>query len=183
MKLKKINAITALAVILSALAHIGVMTYSLWTGWYNYRICKMLPRTALTFLLIHILLSIVIFFFSHDGADVKYKRLNTGTTVQRITAIIMMIFIHFHTNAYAHVAAGKSLTAGMTIFRIITELIFFTSVLSHTAVSLGKAFITLGIASSERSVQNISRAAYVICAAVLLAAASGAVVFYVKGII
>ncbi|MGN1090205.1 MAG: hypothetical protein ACI4Q6_07365, partial [Huintestinicola sp.] len=92
MKLKKLNAVSALAVILSALCHIAVMTYSLWTGWYNYKICKTLPRIALTFLLLHILLSIVIFFFCHDGADLKYKHLNSGTIVQRITAIIMIIF-------------------------------------------------------------------------------------------
>ena len=96
MTLKKINATAALAVILSALCHIAVMTYSLWTGWYNYKICKTLPRITMTFLLVHILLSIIIFFFFHDGADVKYKRLNMGTAVQRITAIIMMIFLHFH---------------------------------------------------------------------------------------
>ena len=182
MTLKKINAAVALAVILSALCHISVMTYSLWTGWYNYKICKTLPRITMTFLLVHILLSIIIFFFCHDRADVKYKRLNMGTAVQRITAIIMMIFLHFHMNAYAHVAAGESLSAGMTVFRIVTELIFFAAVLSHIAVSFSKAFITLGIAPSENAVRNISRASYIICAAFMLAAGSGAVVFYVKGI-
>lgn len=182
MTLKKINAVAALAVILSALCHIAVMTYSLWTGWYNYKICKTLPRIALAFLLIHILLSMVIFFFCHDGADLKYKQLNSGTIVQRITAIIMMIFIHFHMNAYAHVAAGESLSVGMTVFRIVTELIFFAAVLSHTAVSFSKAFITLGIADSEKTVQNIGRASYIICTALFLAAGSGAAVFYVKGI-
>lgn len=183
MKLKKINAIAALAVILLLAGHISVMTFSLWTGWYNYRICKMLPRMALTILLIHILLSLVILFFSHDGADMKYRRLNAGTIVQRTSAIAMMILIHLHMNAYAHVAAGITLSAGMTIFRIVTELLFFASVLAHIAVSCEKGCITLGIVRTEKTIRIIKITAYLVCTLLLLAAGSGAVSFYMKGIL
>ena len=183
MKLQKTNAIAALAVILFLAGHICVMTFSLWTGWYNYRICKMLPRMALTVLLVHILLSIIIFFFSHDGADTRYKRLNAATMVQRATAIAMMILIHLHMKAYAHVAAGITLSTGTTVFRIVTELLFFTSVLAHIAVSCEKACITLGLVRTEKSVRIIQTAAYLICTVLLLAAGCGAVSFYLKGIL
>lgn len=182
MRLKKLNAVTALAVIISLIGHIGVMTYSLWTGWYNYIICKTFPHIAIALMIVHVLLSIIIFFFYNDGSEVKYKNLNIGTVLQRATAIIIMILIHFHMKAYAHVVTGEVLSAGMTAFRIVTELLFFSAVLVHIAVSFGKAFITLGIGSSGKAIQNITRIAFVICAVILLAAGSGAVVFYLKGI-
>ena len=108
--------------------------------------------------------------------------MNIGTVLQRATAIIIMILIHFHMKAYAHVVTGEVLSAGMTAFRIVTELLFFSAVLVHIAVSFGKAFITLGIGSSGKAIQNITRIAFVICAVILLVASGGDVVFYLKGI-
>lgn len=183
MKMKKINSVITLALILSLLGHIGVMTYSLWTGWYVYSICKFFPRAALALLLVHILLSIIIFFFAHDGSDLKYARLNIGTILQRATAIIMMIFIHFHMKAYAHVVTGQVLSCGMTAFRMITEFLFFAAALAHIAVSTGKAFITLGLARSEKAIQTINKVSYSICTILLLASALGMLLFYLKGIL
>lgn len=182
MKLKKINSAAGLAVILTLLGHIGVMTFSLWTGWYNYRICKMLPHMSLTFLIVHIILSIIIFFFFRDGADARFKRLNAGTIIQRATAIVMMILIHFHMNAYAHAVTGETLSVGMTAFRIVTELLFFAAALSHIAISCGKAFITLGIVRSAKALNVINMTAYIVCAVLMIAAGSGAVSFYLKGL-
>ncbi|MGN0587386.1 MAG: hypothetical protein ACI4JF_08880 [Oscillospiraceae bacterium] len=181
MKIKKINSAAGLAVMLTLLGHIGVMTFSLRTGWYNYRICKMLSHMTLTFLILHIILSIIIFFFFHDGADARFKRLNAGTIIQRAAAVVMMILIHFHMNAYAHDVTGETLSAGMTAFRIVTELLFFAAVLSHIAVSCGKAFITLGIVRSAKALNVINMTAYIVCAVLMIAAGSGSVSFYLKG--
>ena len=182
MILKKTNSAASLAAILSAFGHIGVMSWSLWTGWYDYNICKGFARTTAALFILHILLSIIIFFFKQDPSDMKYGRLNKGTIIQRITAIVMIILIHFHTSAYSHVVTGEVLSAGMTALRIITEILFFGAVLWHIGVSCPKAFITLGIARSEKGIKVIGVISCIICGLLFLAAGGGAVSFYLKGI-
>ncbi|MGN1104060.1 MAG: hypothetical protein ACI4QI_04215 [Candidatus Coproplasma sp.] len=182
MVLKKINAVCALLAMLAALCHIGIMSYSLWTGWYNLNVCKGFARATASLFILHALLSIIIFFFKHDNAGVRYKKCNAGVIIQRVTAISMLVLIHLHTSAYAHVATGTVLSVGMAVFRIITEILFFGSVLVHMGDSCPKALITLGILPDERAFRIAAYISCIVCGLLFLAASGGVISFYVKGL-
>ncbi|MGN0808113.1 MAG: hypothetical protein ACI4MN_06695 [Candidatus Coproplasma sp.] len=183
MVLKKINAVSALAAMLVAMGHIGIMSYSLWTGWYNYNVCKGFARATASLFILHALLSIVVFFFKHDSANVKYAKRNVGVIIQRVFAILMLVLIHFHTSAYAHVVTGEVLSTGMAVLRIITEILFFGSVLVHMGDSCPKALITLGVLRSEKAFRIVAYISCIICGLLFIAASGGVVSFYVKGIV
>ncbi|MGN1372725.1 MAG: hypothetical protein ACI4VK_01605 [Candidatus Coproplasma sp.] len=182
MVLKKINAVSALAAMLVAICHIGIMSYSLWTGWYNYNICKGFAWATASLFSLHVLLSLIIFFFIHDPSKVRYKKHNVGVIIQRVSAILMLLLIHLHTSAYAHVATGEVLSTGVVVLRIITEILFFGSVLVHMGDSCPKALITLGVLPSERAFRVVAYISCIFCGLLFIVTAGGVINFYVSGI-
>lgn len=163
MILKKTNAVLGLMIIAAVICHAGTMTFSLITFWYDFAICKFFAHAAVTFMILHALMSICLFFFQHDGSDMRYSRQNMRTLLQRITAVVMIVLIHFHTSAYAHMATGETLSTGTAVFRCITECIYILSVFLHTAMSFSRALVTLGWISSMRTAARIDRFACIVC--------------------
>lgn len=183
MKLKKINAILGLSIIAALLCHAGTMTYSLLTSWYNLTLCKFFAHAAVGIMILHVLTSICIFFFLHDGSDARYSRQNIRTIMQRVTAILMIVFVHFHTSAYAHMATGQTLSQGQAICNCITECIYILSVFVHTAVSFSKAFVTLGWINSSKAAKRLDRIAYAVCGVAALAALFSVIRFFIGDIL
>ena len=178
MKLKKFNAVVGLLIVLSLCGHAGTMGYSLWTGWYNYPVCKMLAKITVFLAATHVVVTLIEFFFFHDGSGFQYKKYNRATILQRVTAITMLVLLHVHIKAYAHVVTGAVLTTAQTAFFCMTELLFFASALTHAAVSVSKAVTTLGLASSPRTIAVIDRIGYVIGACAMLAVSGGMLSFF-----
>lgn len=182
MLLKRINAVLGLLTILALLGHGGVMTVSLWTGWYHYILCKSLSRVTVILLFLHVVMTLGIFFFGHDGAVMGYPRLNRATRLQRDSAILILVLIHVHTRAYAHMATGAVLPGWKAVLFCVTEVLYFGAVLTHVAVSVSKAAVTLGLVSTERGLRAVDCTARVICALAMLAAAGGVISFFVGGL-
>ena len=67
MKLKKVNALAGLMTTLLLLCHTGTMTLSLYTGWYNYPVCKTFARLVFLFVSVHISCNLIILFFCHSN--------------------------------------------------------------------------------------------------------------------
>ncbi|MGN0421672.1 MAG: hypothetical protein ACI4EY_02940 [Lachnospiraceae bacterium] len=178
MKLKKVNAAIGLLIVLALGGHAGTMGYSLWTGWYSYVVCKMLARLTVSLVSVHVILTLVEYFFFHDGSEFKYKNYNWSAILQRATAIAMIVLLHIHMKAYAHVVTGVVLTTGQTVFFCVEELLFFAAVLSHAAVSVSKGVITLGLVSTPRAILVIDRICYVSGAFAMLAVAGGMLSFF-----
>ena len=88
-------------------------------------------------LALHALTSLIMFFFFHDGASLKYKKENKIVIIQRVTALTILILLPVHITAYSHMAAGGTLTAARTVFYCVSESLFFACVMSHAAVSVG----------------------------------------------
>lgn len=178
-KLKKVNASMAFLVLLSLCGHAGTMCVSLWTGWYHFIIAKTCAYITVISLAFHVLISLIIFFFIHDGANLKYKKDNKSTLLQRISALAMIVLLHVHMNAYSHMATGEVLTTGKTLFFCLSELLFFAAVMTHVAVSFSKGLITLGIVSSAETIHKIDKAAYIICGLAMLATSGGMLSFFI----
>lgn len=184
MKIKKINAVLGLLVMLVLLCHAGIMSVSLYTGWYNFSICKMFAKLTLAIFILHILLSLIILFFRHDGADVSvYKRANIRLIVQRASALCLIAFVHFHMKAYAHMATGEVLSPVKAIVILIMEILFISFVLIHVAASFSKAFITLGILTSPEKARIMDRIVFVLLGIAGVIAIVGVTRFFIGGII
>lgn len=179
--LKKTNAAAAFLVLLALCGHAGTMCVSLWTGWYNLIIAKTCATVTVIALAIHVLISLSLFFFFHDGAALRYSRENRTVILQRLSAMAILILLHVHMTAYSHMAAGETLTTAKTLFYCTTELLFFASVMTHVAVSFSKGLVTLGLAASPESVRKADVGAYVVCAAVMIAASGGILSFFLGG--
>lgn len=179
-KLKKANAVMALLALLSLCGHAGSMCFSLWTGWYNFLIAKAFAYITVISLAFHVLTSLTLFFFFHDGANLKYQKENKAAFLQRASALAMLVLLHAHVNAYSHMATGEVLTTGKTIFYCLSEFLFFASVMTHVAVSFSKALITLGLAGSAETIHKVDIVSYIVCALAMLAAAGGMLSFFLR---
>ena len=182
MKLKKFNAVLGFLVLLSLCGHAGTMGVSLWTGWYSFFLCKTFAKITVSLLVLHALCSLCLFFFVHDGAELAYPKYNASTILQRVSALLVLVLLHIHMKAYAHMATGTALSAGQTAFFCVTELLFFASVLTHIAVSVSKGVITLGLTTSAKAVSVIDRITYIVCGLAMLAVSGGMLSFFMGGL-
>ncbi len=170
MILKKINAAVALLSVLLMLAHIiyGVFTYVAF--YYNPFLTKLLAIPFIILVCIHAVLGMLSVFLLGDGtrAD-RYVKLNMGTLLQRVSAALIFPLLILHINTFS--LMGKAAENGRTymiILLVAAELLFFTCVIVHVAVSFTKAFITLGILTSPEKQKAIDRVVYTVCAAVFV---------------
>ncbi len=167
---EKWNAVLGLGIVAALLCHAGTMVCSLLTGWYDLTLCKGFARAAVALLVLHVLTTLCIFFFKHDGASARYARQNARTWVQRVTALLILILIHTHTMAYAHMATGETLSNAAAIFFCIAESVYILAVCAHTAASFGKAFVTLGWLRSSKAAKRLDAVAYTVCCLIAAAA-------------
>lgn len=140
--LKRINAAISLLTTLALFAHIGIC--------FNYdaagsAAADVIPTVLLALVMVHGVLSMLIFTLCHDGNDTRYARLNLDTLLQRLSGTLMLfpLFIS-HLRIYG---GGQS----DSLLYALSEFLFFLLVGVHLAVSLPKALITLGVLPGERS--------------------------------
>ncbi|MDO4478311.1 MAG: hypothetical protein Q4B73_04620 [Lachnospiraceae bacterium] len=183
MTLKKCNALLTLIMVAALLCHIGAMAITLATGCFIGGVFwKMMTHIALLCFVLHVVISIIMFFFRHDGRALSYARLNKKMVLQRVTALLLLILIHTHRHAYGFILTGTPLTTGGIIFRLITECLLCGAVMCHIAASFGNAILTLGLVTSEKALARIDKVAYSLCAVLLVAAAGSVIIFFTKGL-
>ena len=178
---KKINALAGLAVIAALCCHGGSMCYSMLTGWYDFNIAKTFANIILIAVAVHAFLSITIFFFFHDGAVLKYKKENISTLLQRISAVAILILLHIHINTYSFMATGETLGVEQIIIHCTSEILYFASIMTHIAVSIGKGAVTLGMVKSSASLKRINLISYIICGIAMAAASISLLLFFIRG--
>ena len=161
---KKTNAILSWILIGCLLGHLATMSYSLLTGWYNYFICKTLAHLTCGAFSLHVILSLCIVFFMHDGTSMAcYQRKNIKTILQRVSGIIMICLVHLHVEEYSFIVAGTPLSS-LSKMRIIgVELLFWGFLFIHIAISLSKSFISLGLIRTEKAERLIDGVAKIVC--------------------
>ena len=145
-------------------AHLGIMTFSMFTGWYDFKICNIVGYAALGLICVHAFCSVIVLFFLHDGAALDQSPSeNFQTILQRASAIALLILIHPHMVNYEFMGTGELLSNSEVIFRIVLELLFLITVVIHVSTSFSKSFVSLGLASSQRAVDRLNFAAYLFC--------------------
>lgn len=169
MGLKKVNAVLSWLLSLSLLGHLLTMSYSFLTGWYNYSLCKNLAYLTAGLVTVHVIISVVLIFFFHDGSRISYygKR-NLPTIFQRVTALVIVVILHMHVKAFGFIVAGIKLGFWTKIGIFVTETIFFGAIFLHLAVSFSKSMISVGILRTEKMEKIIDKVAIVVCSVLML---------------
>lgn len=169
MWLRKINAVLGLISTILILSH--AIFYSVWML-LRAGIAKMseYPSQILVVLMIsHAIISIVLAFLGHKGAEKRkcnnYPKMNKQTYVQRISGILLILFIGLH-------IAGALNHFQPKILHAILHPLFFIIALAHVAVSTSKAFITLGIGNAK-SIKIIDIVIKIICVLTIIASIVG----------
>ena len=170
MKLKKCNAVLALASVFFGLVHIGYSAFAYLTFYYNPTL-KML--TAIPFLAavcLHAVLGMLLVFLQGDGTRLSlYPKLNKGTVVQRVTAALIfpLLIVHLNTFSLLQESAAAGNWFGFALV-LIAQVLFYIMVDAHIVTSFTKALITLGALSSEKKRKTADRIVWIVGAALFL---------------
>ena len=167
MLLRKINAgLSLLATVLILNHAISLSAWMLSKGAIP-KSADFIPWVLAGVVLAHAFISIDLAISAHTSnknrKGKKYAKMNRATIIQRISGVLMMLFIALHiagATGYMHLPK--------VVYAIVPAL-FYTIVLAHVAVSTSKAFITLGI-GNIKFVKVVDIVIKVICAATLIAA-------------
>lgn len=180
MIMKKINAVCSWMLTLVLLGHLGTMGFSMYTGWYNYDICKSLAHLTAAFFAVHVMLSLLIVCFFHDGAAFSYyAKSNKSLILQRITGLLMIALVHLHVKAFRFIVQGTRLSASEKVFIVVTEAIFFISILIHVSASFVKSLLVFGLIRTEKTEKTAARIVNIICTLMFLFAISALIYFLV----
>ena len=129
-----------------------------------------LPWVLMGTMVIHALISIDLAISAHEGVEKRkcksYPKRNASTLVQRISGVLMLIFVGLH------VAGATGLMQPPQVVHAIVPPLFFALSLTHAAVSTSKALITLGVGNAK-VVAVVDVAMKVICGATLAACLVG----------
>ena len=172
MLLKKTNAVLSLITILLLFIHTGYTAYCYLTFYYNplLKIWTAVPFMILACL--HAVCGMSSVFLQADGTRLdRYPKQNRRTILQRITAalIFTLLILHINTFALLSSSAEKGQWACFALL-LISQPLFYGTVLTHIAVSVSRALITLGWLTSPEKQKIIDRVVYILCGAAFVTA-------------
>jgi succinate dehydrogenase hydrophobic anchor subunit len=166
MPLKKINAALGLLSIAAMLLHIGYTVFA-YLAFYYDPMLKLL--TAIPFMVLaclHAICGMLTVFLQADGTRLDlYPRQNARTVLQRVSAALMLPLLILHINTFG--LLQSSAEAGQWLWfalLMLSQPLFYATVLTHIAVSVTRGFITLGWLTSTEKQKVIDRAVYILCA-------------------
>lgn len=151
MTLKKGNAFLSLVTFLAMLLHIGYNDFAYLTFYYNPALKTATSVPFMVCTCIHAVLGMLAVFLLGDGTRANlYPKKNVRTIIQRVTAafIFPMLIIHLKTFELLKSASAQGQWVGWWLL-IVVEVVFFGTLITHAAVSVTKALITLGWLSSR----------------------------------
>ena len=157
MILRKINAVIGL--ITSALLLNHAVFWAVWML-LRGRLEKApasIPWVLMPLMALHAVLSIAVLILgrrgSKGGKSKAYVKFNISSYVQRIAGVMMLALIGIHIIGAENHYHSKG-------FHAVFHPLFFAAALAHTALSVSKALITLGIGNAKviRAVDRIMAA-------------------------
>lgn len=153
MTVKKLNAVCTWILTATLLGHIVTTLAFLLTGWYELKLFMVLPRIVGIVCVIHVCISMYVFFIQHDGSYIGgYGRLNQRTIVQRASGILILALVHPHVKLFeSFLYEGLPLSLPHKIMVFIVEMVFFGAIYTHLECSFSRSFISMGMIRSEKS--------------------------------
>ena len=163
---RKINAVLSLLATVLILDHAIFLSVWMLSNGAISKSANYMPWIMTGVVLAHALISIDLGVTAHmenkNRKGKSYGNLNRATIIQRMSGVLMMIFIALH------IAGATGVMTPPKVVHAIVPALFYTIVLAHVTISTGKAFITLGIGNAK-FVKVVDIVMKVICAATLIA--------------
>ena len=172
MILRKINAVLSLFTTVLLMDHAIFLSVWMLSRCSIEKSADFMPRILVVMMVLHAILSIILLIKNRKCTEKnkhkKYSELNIETYVQRIAGVLIILMMGLH-------IAGASNHFQPKILHAILHPLFFAVALAHSAVSVDKAFVTLGIGSAK-FIRAINVAMKIICCATFVA---GVIGFYI----
>ena len=166
MPLKKINAALGLLSIAAMLVHIGYTVFAYLAFYYNPTLKLLTAVPFMVLACLHAVCGMLTVFLQSDGTRLDmYPRQNARTILQRASAALMLPLLILHINTFT--LLQSSAEAGQWIWfalLMLSQPLFYGTVLTHIAVSVTRGLITLGWLSSTEKQKVIDRVVYILCA-------------------
>ena len=166
MKLKKINAALGLISIVTMLVHIGYTDYAYLAFYYNPTLKRLTSLPFMIVVCLHAVCGMAAVFLQSDGTRMDlYPKQNLKTVIQRLTAalILPLLFLHIKTYDLLRSSAEGGQWFAFALL-MLSQPLFYATVLTHIATSVTRAFITLGWLASTEKRKGIDRVVYILCA-------------------
>ena len=166
MPLKKINAALGLLSIAAMLVHIGYTVFAYLAFYYNPTLKLLTAVPFMVLACLHAVCGMLTVFLQSDGTRLDmYPRQNVRTVLQRVSAALMLPLLILHINTFG--LLQSSAEAGQWLWfalLMLSQPLFYATVLIHIAVSVTRGFITLGWLTSTEKQKVIDRVVYILCA-------------------
>ena len=144
---RKLNAVASLLTTVLLLAHAILLSVYMLSGGRSFRPAGFMGWVLMGVMICHALVSIDLALSAHVEENTRkgkqYPKLNIPTIFQRITGLLMV------PAAALHIAGATGAMVPPKMVHAIVPPLFFGIVLAHTALSAGKALITLGIGNPK----------------------------------
>lgn len=167
MRIKKVNAAVSLFSCLGLTAHVLYNAVAYIIFYYNPVLSKVMGFGVMGLICIHAVLSIIIVASSHDTSAIRYKSLNMRTLMQRVTAVMMLVLLPLHIFNFNLI----SKSGGGVVFWLLesVQILFYSAVMYHIALSFSNALVTLGLLENMRKKKVIDTVLLVIATIVVIA--------------
>ena len=173
MKLKKLNAITALLSTAALILHMIYITITYLAKTYDPVMMKWMGIPFLVLTCVHAVCGMCTVFLKNDGTRLDlYGKKNGRTRLQRITAALIFPLLILHLNLMG--LLEKTAESGLWIFfypLLVAQLIFYVVVVIHAAVSFSNAWVTLGILGDMDKKKLMDKVVYIFFTLLLLVTA------------
>ena len=170
MKLKRIDAALGLLSAIALLVHIGYTAYAYLAFYYNPTLKLLTAVPFMVLACLHAVTGMTSVFLQADGTRLDlYPKQNIRTIIQRIAAALILPLLILHLNTYSLLRTCAE--GGKWFFfalLMISQPLFYGTVIAHVASSVTRGMITLGWITSRGRQKMIDRIIYVIWAAVFL---------------
>lgn len=168
---KKINAGFGLAAVVLLLVHVAYSISAYLLFLYNPLITKVLGYSFAVIVVAHILLSVINVYGKHDTASVRYyPKANIGTILQRTSGLLILLILPIHIKTGSWIMGHQVGRAGLSAL-LVAEVVFWAMVMTHVAISLPRALITLGWLATEKGKKRLDIVMQILCAALFVVAA------------
>ena len=173
MRLKKINAAVSLLTTFFILVHIGYNVFCFLTFYYNPTLKTVTSVPVIFLVCIHGILGMMSVFLMGDGTKLNtYPKQNIRTVIQRVSAALIFPLLILHINTFNILKNSSSEEMWPEfILVLICQVVFYGVIITHAAVSVTRALITLGLLSSPAKQKILDRIIYIAAGLIFIIAA------------
>lgn len=142
-------------------------------------VSKILSHIMLTLIIAHAAIAVGLTVRSvviMAKTKAPYVRQNRLFWARRISGVLILALIFFHTTAFGTTSGGVFRLVPFDVFRLITQILFLLSVAVHIITNVKPVLITLGVKKLRPKAGDI----LFFLSAALLFMAAGFIIYYIR---